>query len=71
MWASSPATGKIWQKVPDVNQDAQSTEPLRAGNLNAQAATGIILPWAQINTLTAVNTGDGDININIVNDDDN
>lgn len=60
------ATGKIWQKDPTNNLDGAASEPLRAKDLNVQAGGGIALPWAQINTLTAVNTGDGDININVV-----
>jgi len=57
-------TGAISQANAASNLDNLSSEPLRALDLNVHAGGGVNLPFAQVNSLTVVNTGDGDIRVN-------
>ncbi|MCA2995520.1 MAG: hypothetical protein ING97_11330, partial [Gemmatimonas sp.] len=61
----SASTGKILQEVANPNFDNLSTEAIRAAHLVASAVTGVVLPWAQVNSLNVLNTGNGDIDIGI------
>jgi hypothetical protein len=49
------ASGAITQS--DAGGDGASGEPIRAADLNVHAAAGITLPFTELTTLTALNTG--------------
>ena len=46
--------------------DGIISEPLRASTLTIRAATGVDMPWAQINTLVADNVDSGNLFVNVV-----
>ncbi len=53
-------TGAIKQ-IDGVGADGIASETVRGFDLHAHAGNGISLPWLQVNTVSAVNTGDGDL----------
>jgi hypothetical protein len=56
------ASGAITQA--DAGNDGAGSEPIRAADLNARATAGILLPFTEVGTLTALNVGlNGDIAI--------
>jgi len=55
-------TGAISQ-VNGTGADGIGSEAVRGFDMHAHAGGGINLPWLQVNTVTAVNTGDGDLTI--------
>ena len=57
-------TGAVVQANAASNLDNLSSEPLRALDLQVHAGAGVRLPFAQVNSITVVNTGDGDILVN-------
>ncbi|MCC2959755.1 LEPR-XLL domain-containing protein [Massilia sp. IC2-278] len=61
LWAQN---GAVVQANAASNLDNLSSEPLRALDLQVHAGAGVRLPFAQVNSITVVNTGDGDIVVN-------
>ena len=61
LWAQN---GAVVQANAASNLDNLSSEPLRALDLQVHAGAGVRLPFAQVNSITVVNTGDGDILVN-------
>jgi len=60
------AAGYIKQLNQLTGADDISSEALRAGRLTIRAATGVDMPWTQINTLLVDNVDSGNVFVNVV-----
>ena len=58
--------GYVKQLNRTTGADGMGSERLRAATLTIRAATGVDMPWAQINTLVVDNVDSGDISVNVV-----